>query len=325
MRALVPDLRSPYPLASFLPDVYLEEPADGTGVGAPGVTPPFPPGTYVSIIDGRDLSTAQDPDPGLQRSLLGEWTLRLWARAAADGDDLASAEAEVIGLPLVLARDGRIVTTGTARLSGDVLTVTSSNCGAAAGTYRWRFDGDALELEAVEDSCGSRRALLTAQRWQKRNFAVRFLAAFDDLLAPLFCALDNIAAYLDPHLAPHDFVDWLASWVDLAPNRGWPLRRRRDRIARAVELAVRWGTVEGITEVVSVFAGVEPAQVEIVENGGVAGSATYGGELPGRPGQELKVRVKVADPTKFDTDRLKRIVAAAKPAHLLHEVEVVAE
>jgi len=323
MRAIEPELRSPYPLASYLPDIYLEEPA-GAGEALSGVTLDFPPGTYVHVVDPGEAEAAEDPN--LQRGLLGEWTLALHAGAASKaGSEAEQAEGEPLGLQLTLAREGRAVATGTARASGDVISVTSSDCGASAGRYRWSFDGTALELEAIADECASRRALLAAGTWERRNFAVRFLGAFDDLLAPVFSTLDNIDAYLDPSVAPPDFVEWLAGWVDLAPNRAWPLQRRRDRIARAVELAVRLGTREGLTEVVSVFAGVDPGNVEIIENGGVARSATYGGELPGHPEQKLTVRVKVPDPTKFDAERLTRIVGNAKPAHMLHEIEVVAE
>jgi phage tail-like protein len=324
VRALVPELESPFPLASFLPDVYAEDSIEPGGPRVPMLLG-LPPGAYVCEIAERQLAGTEDLEAGARQGLLGEWILRVLAAAAGGDAGNGQAEPGERELALALTRDGRLLATGALRVSGGVLAVTTSNCGAAEGSYSWRFDGDALELDAVDDACASRRALLTAGRWRRRSFAVRFLSAFDDVLAPVFSSLDNIDSYVDPRLAPRDFVDWLAGWVDLAPNQGWPVRRRRDRIARAVQLAVWWGTADGIRDVVSVFAGVERSNVEVVENGATAGSATYGGELPGRPEQELKVRVKVAEPSKFDAERLNRIVANAKPAHLRHEVEVVAE
>jgi phage tail-like protein len=152
---------------------------------------------------------------------------------------------------------------------------------------------------------------------------MRLMSAFDDALAPVFSSLDNLDAYIDPRLAPSDFVDWLSGWVALAPNHAWPLGHRRHRIAGEVQLASAWGTADGIKEVVSIFAGVERGNVEIVESGGVAASPTPGGEFPGAPAPQLTVRVKVPDPSGFDVVRLRRVVAAAKPAHLPHEVEVL--
>ena len=37
----------------------------------------------------------------------------------------------------------------------------------------------------------------------------RLVGAFDDGLVPVFVALDNVGAYLDPALTPPDFLRWL--------------------------------------------------------------------------------------------------------------------
>src|SRR5215831_3420390 len=42
-------------------------------------------------------------------------------------------------------------------------------------------------------------------------------AAFDELLGPLVAALDCFPAYLDPWLAPADFLGWLAALVGAEP------------------------------------------------------------------------------------------------------------
>lgn len=309
MRSGAPELRSPHPLASYLPAVYIED--AGADTGALGA--PIPLGSYVAEVGARHLADAGGTEPDSTR-LIGEWMLALTSPAEPQ-DDLAIA----------LFREGRPVTRGTLVFSDSTAIVSTTNCGTAEGRYRWAFDGESLALETVDDTCDSRRALLSADRWRRRNFAVRFMSAFDDLLAPIFATLDNLDAYVDPLLAPHDFVDWLSSWVDLVPNQAWDVRRRRDRIRGAVQLAVGWGTTDGIKDVVSVFAGVDRSQVEVIENGGVAGFTTRGGQLPGSPEQELTVRVRTPDPSKLDVERLRRIVGRAKPAHLRHEVEVLPE
>ncbi|MGH9198184.1 MAG: phage tail protein, partial [Acidimicrobiia bacterium] len=52
--------------------------------------------------------------------------------------------------------------------------------------------------------------------FQEDDFALRFVSAFDRVLAPVISTLDNVSAYLDPKIAPPDFVEWLAGWVGLA-------------------------------------------------------------------------------------------------------------
>lgn len=155
---------------------------------------------------------------------------------------------------------------------------------------------------------------------QGDDFALRFLKALDEVIAPMFWTLDNIDAYLDPYLTPEDFVEWLATWVKMDIDETWAPEVKRALVAKAVEL-YRWrGTRRGITELVKTYTGVEP---EVEENGGSAFSPFPGGELPGTPGPKMTIRVKVKDPATIDTTRLERVIAAAKPAHVAHTVEVL--
>lgn len=153
------------------------------------------------------------------------------------------------------------------------------------------------------------------------DFAQRYVSAFDDVLAPVFATLDSLASYLDPRLAPVDFVDWLAGWVALNLDENWSLERRRELVARAVDLH-RWrGTTRGLTEHLELVTGGE---VEIRDSGGCTWSATPGGALPGDDSRVLHVVVRVPDPDEVDRARLEALVAEAKPAHLAHTVEIVA-
>lgn len=153
------------------------------------------------------------------------------------------------------------------------------------------------------------------------DFTLRFISGLDEVLAPILHALDNVPAYLDPSLAPPDFVAWLAGWMGLALDENWELGQRRALVAQALDL-YRWrGTRRGLTEHVSLYCGVEP---EIEDSGGVAWAAAPGGDLPGEGDPTMVVRVRVADPGELDEARLDRLVVAAKPAHVSHRVEVVA-
>lgn len=146
--------------------------------------------------------------------------------------------------------------------------------------------------------------------------------AWDELLAPVFVALDSLDAYFDPGLTPPGFVDWLGRWVGLDPTQKWPLERRRARIARAVWLFLWWGTRDGIIQYVASFTGLPPERIELLETGGIEVSLEPRAQVSWTAEPRVVVRVS-GGAEAVDRDRLEAIVAAAKPAHVLHEVEVV--
>jgi phage tail-like protein len=156
--------------------------------------------------------------------------------------------------------------------------------------------------------------------YQDDELVQRFLSAFDVVLAPVFCTLDNLAAYLDPSLAPVDFLDWLAGWVGLVLDENWPLARRREMASRAAEL-YRWrGTVRGLAAAVALSTGVDP---DVEESGGTAWSPTPGAELPGNARNHVTVRLRAPDPSAINLPRLDALVSAGKPANVTHAIEVV--
>lgn len=157
--------------------------------------------------------------------------------------------------------------------------------------------------------------------YHEDEFAQRFAAGLDVVLAPVFAVLDSLQAYVDPRLAPADFVSWLTSWVGAEPDETWPLERQRALVVDAVHLYQWRGTIRGLRRLVEIYSGVEP---EIVDSGGAAVSAVPGGALPGSDESGLTVTVRVDDPATIDVGRLDAIVGAAKPAHVPHRIEVVA-
>ena len=156
--------------------------------------------------------------------------------------------------------------------------------------------------------------------FQEDAFTQRFVSAFDAALAPIFATLDNLPAYLDPWLAPADFLEWLGSWFGLALDEAWSVERRRAVLANAFEFYRMRGTARGMKAQVEIFTG---GTAEIIDTGGVATSTTAGEALPGSPNFALMVRVAVDDPSTVNTTRLDALVAAAKPAHVTHKVQVV--
>lgn len=154
--------------------------------------------------------------------------------------------------------------------------------------------------------------------YHEDDFSRRWLSAFDDLLAPVFLALENLPSYLDPALTPEDFLDWLAGWVGVLLDENWPIERRRTFVGQAAELYRMRGTAAGLAAHVRVFTG---GDVHIEDSGGVTWSRQSGGPIPGRPEHRVRVRVGGA-PAAVDRDRLDALVATAKPAHCVHSVEV---
>jgi phage tail-like protein len=152
------------------------------------------------------------------------------------------------------------------------------------------------------------------------SFAQRFLAAFDEMLGPVFSSLDNLEAYFDAWNAPRDFLDWLGGWLGLALDESWPVERSRAFIAAAMDLYRIRGTPRGLAEHVKKVTG---SDVEVEESGGATWSTLNGDNPPGRPGYELVVRLRLDDPSEANLAKVQALVAAIKPAHVVHRVELL--
>ncbi|MCW2569862.1 MAG: phage tail protein [Mycobacterium sp.] len=157
--------------------------------------------------------------------------------------------------------------------------------------------------------------------YQEDEFTQRLVSAFDAVLAPVLATLDDLPVYLDPRLAPDDFVGWLAGWVGAELEHATTPAARREIVATAVSLHRRRGTVGGIEDVVRLAAS---GDVAVTESGGARWARAPGSAFPGEAPASLRVRVTVADPAGVDVRLLDALIAAVKPAHVLHTVEVVA-
>ncbi len=152
------------------------------------------------------------------------------------------------------------------------------------------------------------------------EFTQRLTSAFDEVLAGAIQVLDCFPAYLDPALAPEDFLDWLGGWVGAALDETWPIERRRAFVASAVDLFRLRGTAAGLAAHVAIFTGGE---VEIGEPGACAWSHDAGAAIPAGTEADLLVRVRVKNPGSVSVAALEALVKASKPAHVPHRLEVV--
>lgn len=156
--------------------------------------------------------------------------------------------------------------------------------------------------------------------YQRRDGNIMVLTeALDEVLAPVWLVLDCFDSYLDPLLAPLDFVEMLAAWTGFEIDQNWSEEQTRRLVATAVEL-YRWrGTKTGLTQLVVAYSGVEPV---IDDSGGTIWSASPGGEPPGTPDQAVRVTVELPADTATDLARLTRLIASYVPAHVHVSVEI---
>lgn len=151
------------------------------------------------------------------------------------------------------------------------------------------------------------------------DFAQRFTAGLDTVLAAIMSTLDNMPAYLDPWLTPVDFLDWLGSWVAVDLDPSWPVELRRQVVRHAIDLH-RWtGTARGLVARLWLCLGVHAS---VADGTGAVWSSSPGTALPGEPVTEVVVRVWPGR-AEVDEARVTAMVNAVRPAHLTCRVEVL--
>lgn len=155
---------------------------------------------------------------------------------------------------------------------------------------------------------------------QEDDLLLRFAAAIDDTFAPVHLTLDALACYVDPHLAPADFLEWLCAWVGVEPDQTWSTERRREVVAHAAAVH-RWrGTRRGVAEAVRL---VVDGDVDVTDSGGSTWSSTPGAVPPGDAVPSLRVHVRAHVPV--DRRRVERVVAAVTAAHVPVTIDIEEE
>ncbi len=135
--------------------------------------------------------------------------------------------------------------------------------------------------------------------------------------------------FYDPHVAPLDFLDWLAGWTAFTLDLDWPEPQKRALIKRAVDLYRIRGTKRGLSLFLMLFTGHEPELLENtwpfkgfrIEGEGAEEGARVGIDSVILPPMELAHCFVVGMPIKFDevspelVIRIHQIIAMEKPAH----------
>lgn len=135
--------------------------------GSPtGTVPPSSP--PVAVAATSTAQTAPTVSSATRRPIPADFPLMTFTKTDADGR-----------LTLTFTTEGTFETTlknasvakGTFDVSGDRLTFhdvagrLSCKPAQGDGTYRWSFDGTAIKLQGISDSCGARGATLSGSVW----------------------------------------------------------------------------------------------------------------------------------------------------------------
>jgi phage tail-like protein len=157
--------------------------------------------------------------------------------------------------------------------------------------------------------------------FQEDSFVMRWTDGIDAVLSVVIATIDSLLSYVDPLITPPDFLLWLAGWFDTSLDENWPLERQRRAVAESVRLYRMRGTVAGLKEQLELFT---DGVVDIADSGGVTTSPTPT-PWPTEPSPPwVSIRVRVADPKSLSVPTLEGLVRAARPAHVLHALEVIA-
>jgi len=159
--------------------------------------------------------------------------------------------------------------------------------------------------------------------YQDGMFLEQFTAGLDIVLAPIIATLDCLDAYVDPEVAPPDFVGWLGDWVGLRLDEDWTVERRRRLVAAAAVLFAARGTAHGLSDEIELYTG---GAAEVDDPGRVWTSALPTGEEERRSrrgaDRTVRVTVDVTNATDVNWPALQVLIRDAVPAHLPVEIEL---
>ncbi len=145
--------------------------------------------------------------------------------------------------------------------------------------------------------------------------------------------------FYDPHVAPVDFLDWLARWTAFTLDLDWPETQKRALIKRAVDLYRIRGTKRGLSLFLKLFTGHEPDIAENtwpfkgfrLEGEGAEEGARVGLDSVILPPVDLAHCFVVTMPIRFEdvtTDtiiRIHQIIQMEKPAHTHYYLQFTEE
>ncbi len=158
------------------------------------------------------------------------------------------------------------------------------------------------------------------------EFLGRFLFIFQEVLDELEDVLGQIHNYFDPLLAPDRLLPFLAFWVDLQFEPGWPVEMRRKLVRQALDL-YRWrGTKRGLQKYIELYTGAVPEIEEEMASMSLGPGAVLGWNtiLGGGKNYNFTVTIRTERPELVDLGVVRGIIEREKPAFCTYELRVVA-
>ncbi len=113
------------------------------------------------------------------------------------------------------------------------------------------------------------RYLPEAYRSDARNakFLERFLSIFESAYVDVEEDLETITRYFDPEGIPSEYLSWLAQWLAVEHDEGWPEAAQREFLARAPDLFKQRGTREGMGSYLEIYlSSVEAPDTSWIED-----------------------------------------------------------
>jgi len=157
------------------------------------------------------------------------------------------------------------------------------------------------------------------------EFMGQFLLVFESIMKPLENTVSSLPVYFDPMVAPESLLEWLAYWVDLAPDTTWPIERRRELVKSAAEL-YRWrGTRRGLAEHLRIYTGSVPEISEHVQGMRLDHDTRLGINTQlgtSGAGNHFTVSLELDSPDSIDINNVRAIIEAQKPAHTAYTLQV---
>jgi phage tail-like protein len=162
-------------------------------------------------------------------------------------------------------------------------------------------------------------SLLPAVYQEFDENSLRFTAALDQVVAPVWLSIDCFDSYLDPAITPDDVAAWLAGWVGVIVDDNWYPEQLRRLAANAFEL-YRWrGTAKGIADLVEAYTGLRPT---VEDGGGISASSAAGTATIGPPNPTVSIRFETGGLSGDDLERLVRLVQSAVPIHIQARIDI---
>jgi phage tail-like protein len=145
------------------------------------------------------------------------------------------------------------------------------------------------------------------------------LTALDQVLAPIISVLDCYDAYLDPYLAPIDFVEYMSSWLLVTQDEQWTENMKRTALASCIQRSTLRGTKKSFEDRLSELFG---DSATVTDSGKVVVSAEPTDPNSWEPAASPSVTVDVpaAQLDAVSISTVKDFLNTILPAHVAMEI-----